>query len=73
MSKNTTAEELLKTPWQLTTCATGTNCWCRGIQPASQIQTADGQPAEIIPIGLLHKDIAAYLVATHNANLQKQS
>ena len=59
----------LKTKWKLSNCQEGEKCWCRVIEPETEISDQDGNEIYIAGSGSISKEHAEHIVYLHNKSL----
>lgn len=55
--------------WKTSTCFTGEECWCRVIEPVTQIKDTDGNEIYIAADGCIPKEYAEHIVKLHNESI----
>lgn len=59
----------LTIPWRVSLCNQGESCWCRIIEPVTEIKDKDGEQVYIAASGCIPTVYAEYLVNLHNQHL----
>ena len=61
--------------WKTSTCGQGESCWCRSVEPESEMFYIENgtdfeQPFYIVGHGRISKEFAEYFVELHNRTIE---
>lgn len=62
-------ERSLHVEWKTSICFSGEDCWCRVIEPVTEIKDDDGNEIYIAGSGCVPKIYAEHIVLIHNDQL----
>jgi hypothetical protein len=65
-------EKSLTVKWKVSLCQNGKGCWCRIIEPKSEIKVGKDEKIYIVNSGSLPKEHAEHIVKLHNKSLKNK-